>query len=122
MLQNTSNLFGSDWIVLFYLWKLPINSYCKRKDASSKSKNKEAEKLVEDLKNSFPRVFSEGLEKSVKTIVKFELKENLKSVFKPNWKVLFAALEQVNEDLEILEKLGVLSKINHLDWASPTFL
>ena len=68
VLQNTSNLFGSDWIVLFDLWQLPINSYCNRVDISSKSKNKETEKLVEDLKNSFPHVFS----------------EHEKPVFKPN--------------------------------------
>ena len=65
-----SNLFSSDWIVLFDLWHLPINSYCNTVDVSSKSKNKETEKLVEDLKNSFPRMFS-GLGKCVKTKVKF---------------------------------------------------
>ena len=43
VLQNMSNLFGSDWIVLFDLWQLPINSYCNRVDISSKSKNKETE-------------------------------------------------------------------------------
>ena len=63
VLQNILNLFGSDCIVLLELWQLPINFYCNRVDASSKSKNKETEKLVEDLKNSFPRVFLEGLGK-----------------------------------------------------------
>ena len=61
VLQNTSDLFGSDCILSFDLWQLSINSYCNRVDISSKSKNKETEKLVEDLKNSFPCVFSEGL-------------------------------------------------------------
>ena len=102
MLQNTSNLFGSDWIVLFDLWQLIINSYCNRVDVSSKSKNKVTEKLVEDLKNCFPPVFSEGLGKCVKTKVKFELKENVKPVFKPNRKVPFAALQPVNKELERL--------------------
>ncbi len=40
VLQNMSNLFGSEWIVLFELWQLPINSYCNRVNVSSKSKNK----------------------------------------------------------------------------------
>ena len=77
VLQNTSDLFGNDCIVLFDLWQLSINSYCNRVDISSKSKNKETEKLVEDLKNSFPWVFSEGLGNCVKTKVKFKLKENV---------------------------------------------
>ena len=53
----------SEWIVLFELWQLPINSYCNRVNVSSKSKNKGTEKLVEDLKNCFDRVFLEGLRK-----------------------------------------------------------
>ena len=115
VLQNASNLFGSDWIVLFDLWQLPINSYFKRVDVSSKCKNKETEKLIEYLKNSFPLVFSEGLGKSVNTKVKFELKENVKPVFKHHKKVLFAVLDPINEELERLEKLGVISKINYSD-------
>ena len=60
-LQNASNLFGSDWIVLFDLWQLPINSFCNRVDVFSKSKNKQTEKVIEDVKNSFPHVFSESV-------------------------------------------------------------
>ena len=106
--------------MLFNLWQLPINSYSNRIDISSKSKNKETEKLVDDLKNCFPNVFLEGLRKCVKTKVKFELKENVKPVFKPNRKKFFVALEPVNKELESLEKLGVILKINHSNWASLT--
>ena len=109
VLQITSN-----WIVLFDLWQLPISYYWNRVNVSSKGKNKETEKLIEDLKNCFPRVFSVDLGKRVKIKVKFELKENVKTVLKPSRKVPFAALEQVNEELERLEKLGVISKINYL--------
>ena len=56
----------------------------------------------------------------MKTKVKFEQKENVKPELKPNWKVPFAVLEPVNEELERLEKLGIISKINYSDWASPT--
>ena len=28
ILKNTANLFGTDWIALFDLWDLPINSFC----------------------------------------------------------------------------------------------
>ena len=107
-------------MVLFDLWQLPINSYCNRVDISSKSKNKYTERLVEDLKNCFPLFFSEGLGKCVKTKVKFEFNENMKPVFKPNRKAPFAALEPVNERLEILEKPGIISNINYSDWATPT--
>ena len=99
---------------------LLIKSYYNRVDISSKSKNKETGKLIKDLKNSFPRVFLEGLRKCVKTKVKFELKVNVKPVFKPNRKLPFVALESVNKELKRLGKLGVISKINFSNWASPS--
>ena len=37
VLQNASNLFGTDWIVLFNLWELHINSFCNKINVSSPS-------------------------------------------------------------------------------------
>ena len=73
-----------------------------------------------DLKTKFPRVFSEGLGLCTKTEVKFELKENVKPVFRTKRKAPFSALDSINEKLERLEKIGIISKVNYTDWASPT--
>lgn len=40
-------------------------------------------------------------------------------VFKPKQSIPFAALEQVNEELDRLERIGVLQKVNRLKWAVP---
>ena len=120
VLQNVTNLFGSDWIVLFDLWTLPVNSFCNKVDVSTKVKDKETKNLMNELKNEFPRVFSEGLGECEKTKVKIELKDDVKPVFRPKRNVPFAALESVNAELERLEDLGVISKISYSDWASPT--
>ena len=45
MLQNTSNLFGRNWVVSFDLWQLPVNSDCNRVDVSPKRINKETEQF-----------------------------------------------------------------------------
>ena len=82
VLQNVSNLFGTDWIVLFNSWELPINSFCNKIDVSSPFKNRVIEKMIKDLKIKFPQVFSEGLDICKKTEAKFEVKENVKPIFK----------------------------------------
>ena len=55
------NLFSPDWIVLFHLWELPVNSFCKKVDVAVKEKSEKTEKFIPDLKNEFPCLFSEGL-------------------------------------------------------------
>ena len=122
VLQNSSNLFGNNWILMFDLYELPINSFCNRIDVSQTGENKATEKVIKDLKNKFPRVFSEGLGECTKTEVKFELKEAVKPVFKPKRNVPFAALETVDKELERLEKLGVISKLVYSDWSSPVVI
>ena len=39
-------------------------------------------------------------------------------MFKPKSNVPFLALEAVNNKLDSLEKIGVISKINYSEWAS----
>ena len=97
-----------------------MNSFCNKVDVSTKVKDKETKNLMNELKNEFPNVFSEGLGECEKTKVKIELKDNVKPVFRPKRNVPFAALESVNAELERLEDLGVISKISYSDWASPT--
>ena len=40
--------------------------------------------------------------------------------FKKKRNVSFAALEQINEELDRLEKAGILSKTDFSEWAAPT--
>ena len=45
-----------------------------------KEKSEEAEKIISDLTNEFPREFSDDLGQSTKTEVRFELKDNVTSI------------------------------------------
>ena len=49
-----------------------------------------------------------------------ELKDNINPVFKSKRNVPFLILESVNQELEYLEEMGVTSKVEYLDWVSPT--
>ena len=119
VLQNASNLFGTHWIVLFNLWELPINSFCNKINVSSPFKNRVTENMIKDLKTKFPQVFLEGLGICKKTEAKCEGKENTKTIFKRKRNVPFSALEQIDKELERLENLGVISRIEFSEWACP---
>ena len=47
------------------------------------------------------------------------VKDHAQPIFK-KWNVPFAALEQINEELDRLEKAGILSKTDFCEWAAPT--
>ena len=64
--RTAIDLFETDWIVLFDLWKLPMNSFCNKTDVSSPNTNRVVENLKKDLKNKFSQVFSEGLGRCIK--------------------------------------------------------
>ena len=60
---------------------MPINSFCQKKKKKNKQKNKqkknltgEEDKLKEELKGTFPEVFSGGVGRCKKMSAKFELK------------------------------------------------
>ena len=119
MLQNASNLFGTDWILFFNLWKFPINSFRNKINVSSPFKNKVTENMIKDLKIKFPQVFSKALGICKKMEAKFEVKENAKPIFKRKRNVPFRVLEQIDKELEQLKNLGVISCIEFSEWAYP---
>ena len=77
------------------------------------------DKLKEKLKVTFPEIFS-GVLSRCKMSAKFGLKPNIPSVFKKEINVPFASLNQVDEESNRLEQIGVLSNVVYSEWASPT--
>ena len=51
---------------------------------------------------------------------KLALHDNIQPVFKKKRNVPFASIEQINKELDRLEKTGILSKIEYNSWAAPT--
>ena len=99
----------------FKLWNNPISSFCQE----IKSFTNEAESLNKESKIKFSEVFSDVLDRCNKMKTIFELKENVQPVFKKKRNVFFASLKQINDELNRFEKMGVLSKVDNSNWASP---
>ena len=54
-------------------------------------------------------------------MTKFDLQDDVHSVFKKKRNVTFASLEQINEERDRFVKTRVLSKLEYSKWAAPTF-
>ena len=116
VLKNPENLFGSDWFQKFNLWDQPINTFCQKVECITA----EVEKIMMELKGSFPEAFSAGFDNCTKIKAKFELKENTRPIFRKKRNVPFAATEEINKELERLVNMGILSKVEFSEWAAPT--
>ena len=64
--------------------------------------------------------FLRGLGVCTKTEVNFELKQNVKPVFKPKRNVPFSSKENIEIELQRLQENGVVEKVDSSEWASPT--
>ena len=79
----------------------------------------EVEKIKMELKGNFPEVFSAGLGKCTKIKAKFELKENTHPIFRKKWNIPFTATTKINQELDWLVNMGILSKVEFSNWAAP---
>ena len=111
VIQNTNNLFGTDAITKFNLWDLPILSFCNK----IKEYKDDPQIIKEEIKKSFPEVFSEGLGRFTKMTAKVKLKKNAQPVFRKKRSIPFAAIDKIDKELERLTQCGVLSRVDYSD-------
>ena len=75
------------------------------------------EKLKQEFKQKFPEVFSGGLGKCTKMKAQRIMPS---PYFRKKRNIPFTALEQIDDELDWLEKAGILSKTDFSEWAVPT--
>ena len=69
----------------------------------------------------FPQVFFSGdLGNCCELKDKLKVKDSAQPVFKKKQNVPFAALEQINKELDRLDQAGILSKTDFSEWAAPS--
>ena len=90
VMPNTNNLFGTDAITKFNLWDLPISSFCNK----IKEYKDDPQIIKEEIKKTFPEVFSEGLGRCTKMTAKIKLKKNAQAVFRKKMKYSFRLYRQ----------------------------
>ncbi|KAK4474327.1 hypothetical protein MN116_000411, partial [Schistosoma mekongi] len=109
------DLLGLDWLEKLKLMDRPISMIC-----NNVSTMKIEEKSIgEELMERHKMVFSDGLGECTKFQATLTLRQGSKPVFRPKRPVPYAAIPVVEQELERLQKLGVIEPVNFSEWAAP---
>lgn len=111
--REEGNLIGLDWLQksddMRKLMHKMVNSVETRVPAS----------IRDELNRMFPNVFADGLGKCVKEKASLHVKEGAKPSFRKARPVPYGSLEVVNQELDRLLDIGVITPKTHSDWAAP---
>ncbi|XP_053699045.1 uncharacterized protein K02A2.6-like [Sabethes cyaneus] len=110
---NNLNLFGLDFMNAFDVWAKPLTSICNQVNHST------ANNPVNWYFTRFPEVFNDSLGHCTKTKVKLYLKPDAQPVFRAKRPVPFHAVSKVDDELDRLQRLGIISLVDFSDWAAP---
>ncbi|XP_037931379.1 uncharacterized protein K02A2.6-like [Teleopsis dalmanni] len=110
-----SPLLGRSWIR-----KLKINLH----EIDNKINKQESQVVnsiteINDIRQKFPEVFTQKIGCVPNIELNLRLRENAKPVFMKAREIPYALKEKVDQELEMLEKEGIISKIDASDWGSP---
>uniref|UniRef100_A0A5S6QPL6 RNA-directed DNA polymerase n=1 Tax=Trichuris muris TaxID=70415 RepID=A0A5S6QPL6_TRIMR len=125
MQNNTPNLLGVELIEQFGMYKYPMDTEHGLNNAPLPSTNVKSQMkfanrnlTVADVLRRHPYICSDrlGLCTQAKATL---LKPGARPVFRPKRPVPYAALPDVERELDRLERNGVISKVNHSYWVAP---
>nr|XP_049466096.1 uncharacterized protein K02A2.6-like [Anopheles coluzzii] len=103
-------LLGADVVESFSLGSIPMDHYCSSIDAESATQMTWEER--------FPTVFR-GMGLCTKSSIKLKVKEGSRPIFRPKRPVAYAMLKTVDEELDRLETLNVITPVDYSEWAAP---
>lgn len=114
-------LMGIDWIELFGLWDIPITSVCNQLTSTPNQvlSTINRQRFIDEIQQQFADVFNTSLGLCTHIKAKLYVKPHTKSVFRPKRPVPYAALPMVDQELDRLEEIGVISRVNFSAWAAP---
>ncbi|XP_053690842.1 uncharacterized protein K02A2.6-like [Sabethes cyaneus] len=104
-------LLGSDLVDSFGLWSSPMDTFCSQITGSPTTSA--------TLKAMFPKVFSEELGLCNKTKLKLEVREQARPIFCAKRPVAYAMQDAVDQELNRLEKLNIVTPVDYSEWAAP---
>uniref|UniRef100_A0A5S6R6A2 RNA-directed DNA polymerase n=1 Tax=Trichuris muris TaxID=70415 RepID=A0A5S6R6A2_TRIMR len=126
MQTNTSNLLGVELIEKLGMYKYPMDTEHGVTNVPLPSKNVKGHVevanqnlMIADVLKSHPQICSDRLGLCTQAKATLLLKPGARPVFRPKRPVPYAALSDVERELDRLETNGVISKVNHSYWAAP---
>lgn len=116
-------LLGRTWLNSLYPdWRNEVNNWFNKESSSLNSvKDKvNVEKLVEEIKSSYPLVFEKNLDQPIKKFkATIHLKEDVVPIFFKPYTVPFGLRDKVDKEIDRLCNEKILVPVRHSNWASP---
>ncbi|XP_035912575.1 uncharacterized protein LOC118512363 [Anopheles stephensi] len=103
-------LLGADLIDLFALSSVPMDVFCAKVSTTAQ--------IPKELQSRFPEVFR-GTGLCTKAQIKLQLKDNCRPVFRPKRPVAYAMQATVEEELDRLVQMNVITPVDYSEWATP---
>ncbi|XP_039450654.1 uncharacterized protein K02A2.6-like [Culex pipiens pallens] len=111
--QLNLNVLGADAMDKFGLWDVPLSSICNLVASADEDAD------VAELKSRFADVFSDRAGVCKKTQVHLDLKPDAKPVFRQKRPVAYSMEAIVEDELQRLQDLGIITPVTYADWAAP---
>lgn len=117
-------LLGRNWLNILYPdWRKDVNQWFKSDNSQVNSVDDmvvSREKLVEEIKRTYPSVFETNLEQPIKKYkATIHIKENVIPMFYKPYTVPFGLRDKVDKEIERLCAEKILVPVRHCKWASP---
>ncbi|XP_052753936.1 uncharacterized protein K02A2.6-like [Galleria mellonella] len=113
--RKVDPVVGREWLRKLGV-RLEINKIeIGKNDITEKQYKKNLEKLIDQYRE----IFSEEIGEIRNYTVKFSLKENVTPIFIKARPVPFALKEKVENEIDRLEKAGILEKVTYSQWGTP---
>ena len=117
------DLLGLDWIESLNLLDNPLNLVCKQTRTQAVNPatktTKPDLKVPESLLLKHASIFTDGPGCCTKFQASLVLQPGAQAVFRPKRPVPYAALNVVEQELQRLEKLGIIEPVTYSKWAAP---
>lgn len=127
--KNSTNLLGAEWLTKLGVYpvidSLSQDAHCdsarvtQECSPSISATSPQSDSTVQDLCVRYPSVYDTGLGHCSKAKAALRLRPDATPVFRPKRPVPFAAQAAVDAELDRLEGMGVISKVDYSRWAAP---
>ncbi|KFD46887.1 hypothetical protein M514_12245 [Trichuris suis] len=114
--QGTLNLLGLDWIEKLQLWNM---SSCGAALHGNLGLEHEPKNLKVDIHSLYPKVYNAELGHCTRFKASLNLRPDAQPIFKRNRPVPYATRTLVEQELDRLEQLGIITKVDYSNWAAP---
>lgn len=117
-MQDFIPLLGRDWLnVICPEWR---NAFKVNAIVNEEISNQDRDKKVTKFRRDFARLFDNDLSTPIKDVtVNIRMNENAKPFVHKAYNVPFSIREDVGKEIDNLEKMGILERIEYSEWASP---